>query len=62
MPLETSEMNRYDEILLLVNRWLAQIDLAAPGGPSKDANMKALLSNAEVKGKYKAKVKINRSS
>ena len=25
-------MERYDEILLLMNRWLAQIVLVAPGG------------------------------
>ena len=37
MALETSEMDRYDKMLLLVNRWLAQIHLVAPGGPSKEA-------------------------
>ena len=37
MPLETSEMNKLGKMLLLVNRWLAQIHLVAPGGPSKEA-------------------------
>ena len=30
-------MARYGQILLRMNRWLAQIDLVAPGGPSKEA-------------------------
>ena len=33
IPLETSEMNILGKMLLLVNRWLAQIHLVAPGGP-----------------------------
>ena len=33
MPLETPEMDRYDQMLLLMNRWLALLQLeAAPGG------------------------------
>ena len=35
MALETSVIDRYDKMPLLVNRWLAQIHLVAPGGLSK---------------------------
>ena len=37
MLLETSEMNILGKVLLLVNRWLAQIHVVAPGGPPKQA-------------------------
>ena len=30
-------MDRYAQLQLLMHRWLAQIDLVAPGGPSKEA-------------------------
>ena len=38
MPLGTSEMNMLGKMLLLVDWWLAQIHLVAPGGHSKEAN------------------------
>ena len=31
---ETPEMDRYDQFLLLMHRWLAQLPLEAPAGPS----------------------------
>ena len=48
-------MDRYDQLQLLMHRWLAQIDLVAPGGPSEDAKAeRAWLKSVqfkEVKGK-----------
>ena len=35
MPLETSEMNRYDQMLYLMHRWLDRNQLEPPGGPSQ---------------------------
>ena len=34
MALETSGIDRYDKMPLLVNRWLTQIHLVVPGGLS----------------------------
>ena len=48
-------MDRCDQKLFPLNRWLAQIDLVAPGGPSEDAKAeRAWLKSVqfkEVKGK-----------
>ena len=38
MPLAASEMNMLGKMLLLVDWWLAQIHLVAPGEHSKEAN------------------------
>ena len=35
MGLWATGMDRYDQMLLLVNRWVTQIDLVASGGPLK---------------------------
>ena len=34
-------MDRYDQLELLVHRWLAQIGLVAPGGSSEDVKVRA---------------------
>ena len=39
MALEVQEMNRYAEMLLLVEPWFAQIQLVASGGTSKEAEV-----------------------
>ena len=40
MALETSGIDRYDKMPLLVNQWLTQIHLVAPGGPAIVAKAK----------------------
>ena len=37
-------MDRYAQMQLLMHRWLAQIGLVAPGGPSEDAKAGARLT------------------
>ena len=46
MRSETPEMNRYDGILRLFDRWLVQVRLVTPGSPSKDTNVERVCPNS----------------